>query len=271
MVSKSPLPIPAAVNQSQFQPLPGCLKKGRSQRVREKAGKRTRDPVKFGVDISSSDSDSDEADEFKQKPFERPWLEKRYSSSVGFASSLRKIGEEGKEADPIEVEKELAKVKSGLGEDSAPDYSDYEDDVTSAAAPFKKDRSSPEWSPDFLRRHRESGGSSTTSLRTAVERDRVHPRVLSPEGAVPVTPSLIKAFDRIAVAQEAAYGPGAVVSPGGKALRPGLPPSKSSEPAVMSGLPKPQIPREAREGEPYQPPKWDAFWKDVREKAGHAR
>lgn len=138
-ISKSPI-YPGA--QSQFQPPPIHLKKGRSQRTREKVGKRTRDPVKFGADVYSSDSDS-EGDNLKT-PLERPWLEKRQSSSVGFSASLRKIQDD----DPIDVEKEMAKVKVALGgnDDPAPDYSDFEDDVTSVAA-RDNGRDSPNWSP----------------------------------------------------------------------------------------------------------------------------
>jgi hypothetical protein len=238
------------------------LNNGRSQSARERAGKRTRDPAKFGSNLSDSDSDSGE-DELKTPlGFGKPWLEhKRASSppvSVGFAKSLREVGN-----DNIDVEKESAKVKAGLG--AHEEYSDFEeDDITSAAAvKQKRDRDAPGWSPDFLRRHRESGGSSTTSQRTAVD-----PSVVSsapaPEGAVPITPSLIKAIDRITIAQQAVFG-AAGVQP-----RPGFPPSKSSNPADMSGLPRAQVPHSsgAEEG---MSARWDAFWRDVHEKAAHAR
>ena len=225
-------------------------------------GKKTRDPAKFGSNLSDSDSDSGE-DELKTPlGFGKPWLEhKRASSppvSVEFAKSLREVGN-----DDIGVEKELAKVKAGLG--AHEEYSDFEeDDITSATAvKQKRDRDAPGWSPDFLRRHRESGGSSTTSQRTAVD-----PSVVSsapaPEGAVPITPSLIEAIDRITIAQQVVFG-AAGVHP-----RPGFPPSKSSNPADMSGLPRAQVPHSS-DAEEDMSARWDAFWRDVHEKAAHAR
>ena len=257
-ISKPPIYLGA---QSQFQPPPVQLKKGRSQRTREKMGRKTRDPVKFGADIYSSDSDSE--DDLKT-PLERPWLEKGHSSSVGFFASQRKI----QDGDATVVEKGIAERKVTLGgkADPVPEYSDFEDDVASAAV-RDEERDNPNWSPEFLRRHRESGGSSTTSLRTAVERQSLPPPVQyqsTPEGAVPVTPPLIKAFERIAIAQDAAFK--SEKNPN----RPGLPSSQSSEPAVTSGLPKAQIPPTAA-GEPFQAAKWDTFWKDVKHTAGYGR
>ena len=244
-ISKPPI-YPGA--QSQFQPPPVHIKNGRSQRTREKMGKKTRDLVKFGVDVYSSDSDSD-----LKMPLERPWLEKRHSSSVGFSASLRKIQDD----DPIVVEKDIVKGKVSLGKyNPVPEYSDFEDNVTSATA-RDKERDSPNWSPEFLRRHGESGGSSTMSLRTAVEHQSL-PYSPAPEGATPVTPSLIKAFERIAIAQDATSGPG---------KNPGLPYSQSSEPAIASGLPKVQIPSIPA----FQAAKWDTFWQDVRDTAGYGR
>jgi len=187
---------------------------------------------------------------------ERPWLMQRPSSSVGFSASLRKIGEED-----IDVDKEMAKVEAGLRKDGGEtDYSDFEDDVTAV-----RDRDVPGWSPGFLRQHRDSGGSSTTSQQTAVERTQSSP---APEGAVPATPSLIKALDRIAIAQQAAFGAVPRVRP----LRPGLPSQKSSEPAMTSGLPKPQLPLRADSAaENNKAANWDTFWKEVREKARHGQ
>jgi hypothetical protein len=273
---KSQMPIPLKLKDQisisdsrgvlEFRPPPTYAKKGRSQSVREKVAKRTRDPVKFGGGLSSSGSDFDEDELMTPPGFGRLWLGQRRSSSppvsVGFATSLRKIGD----AD-IDVE-ELGKVKTGLGahNNENPDYSDFEeDDVTSAA--MQKNRDSPGWSPDFLRRHSASGGTSTTSQRTVVERPS--PAVSSPpapEGAVPMTLSLIKAIDRIAVAQQAAYD-----APS-KPLTAGLPLSKSSELAGLGGLPQTQAsPSPLSSGEDNLSERWDAFWKDVREKAAHTR
>jgi len=160
-------------------------------------------------------------------------------------------------------------VKTGLGShnDVNLEYSDFEeDDVTSAIA-MEKNRDSPGWSPHFLRRHSASGGTSTTSQRTVVE--RFPPAISSPpKGAVPMTPSLIKAIDRIAVAQQTAYGVA------GKPPRPDLPPTTSNDPAGMTGLPQAQIsspsPLSGGEDDKLKSEKWDAFWEEVQEKAARA-
>lgn len=245
----------------EFQTPPGQLKKGHSQRGREKAGKRTRDPVKFGVDLSSSDSDSD-GDELRTPPG-RPWFQHRFASppvSVGFAASLTKIGK-----DNIDVE--MAKVKMGLRpHDENPEYSDFEEnDVTSAAV--RTGRDAPGWSPEFIRRHQESGGTSMTSQRTVVERSHAKSPALVPDGAVPMTSSLIKAVDRVAIAQQAAFAATE------KSSRLGLPPSKFSDPATLSGLPRAQglIASPPSSTEEDKGASWDVFWRDVRERAALAR
>jgi len=111
-----------------------------------------------------------------------------------------------------------------------------------------------------LRRDSASGGSST-SQRTAVNDARQLVGALtpaSPGGAVPITPSLINALDRLAVAQQEAFG---TLGP----VRPGLPASHSSEPVIASGLPKPQAATSPQREDTVE--NWDAFWKDVRDKA----
>jgi len=81
-----------------------------------------------------------------------------------------------------------------------------------------------------------------------------------------MTPSLIKAIDRLTVAQQDAFGAA------GKLLRPGLPPSKSN-PVGMSGLPgaKAYPPSPDFGGEDDKSQKWDSFWREVREKAALAQ
>lgn len=233
----------------EFQTLPSALKKGRSQRTREKVIK-SRNPIKFGGDWSSSDSEP-ESDEV-QTPMgkETSWIDRR-SSVDRFSSSPTLIHD----AEDIDVEQGMRRMKAGLGKEEALDYSDYEeDDVTSAAL---KNREVHGWSPEFLRRA--SVGSSATSQRAAVIAQGL-PIVsapLPPAGAVPVTPSQIKALDRIAVAQQTAFAPSPV--------RPGLPASKSSESATVSGLPRPRVPVNVVQED--KAAKWDAFWQDVRDKA----
>ena len=211
--------------------------------------------------MSSSDSDFGEDESKTPLGFGKPWLKHRMSSapqvSVGFAGSLRKV----RDVD-IDVAKELAAIRH----DQNLEYSDIEeDDVTSATAMDQtRDRDAPGWSPDFMRRHRESGGTSTTSQRTVVERSPVILSAPAPDGAVRITPSLIKAIDRIAVAQQATF------SAAGIPPKPGFSSSNSSKPAEMTGLARAQI-SPSPGAEEDKSAQWDAFWRDVHEKAVHAR
>lgn len=251
-------PISISQLTGGFESQPYLKKKGCLRRQAEK----TRDPVKFGGELFSSGSDSDE-DKLRTPPgFGRSLLDMRRSSSppvsVGFMRSLSKMTHANI--------KELTKVKmeTRAHHDESLGYSDFdEDDVTSAAA-MQRNRDVPGRSPDFLRRYSETGGSSTTSQRTAVEKPSpAISSVSAPEGAVPMTPSLIKAIDRIAVAQQAGY------SAAGKPLRPCLPSSKSSNPAWLLG---PQVsPSSPLSADEHKSAIWDAFWTDVGQKARHAQ
>jgi hypothetical protein len=235
----------------------GCL--------REKSSKGTRGLVKFGLDLPSSEEGPDDDNLNTPVGSGRPWLEHKRSSSppmsVPFARSLR-MAEDGN----IDMGKELAKVETWVPvhRNENLEYSDLEgEDVTAAAA--SRDRGAPGWSPDFLRRHRESGGTSTTSERTAVE---LSPAISSlPEGEVPITPSPITSINRIAVAQQTA------LSASSRRLRPDFAPSKSSEPPGTIGLPegRAQVYTPFSGCEDDESLRWDIFWKDVREKAALVR
>lgn len=236
-----------------FPSSPNALRKGRSQRQRTRKDVTTkaRHHLKFGGNQSDSDSDSDMAHTPQGVGNDIFGTGRPLSGLVTMDSG-------GKD---IDVEKEMEQVKAGFAAPDPLDYSDYEDDITSSL----KDREAAGWSPEFLRRHSVSGGSSTTSHRTAVNEAKQLVAPIGPTplgGAVPVTPSLIKALDRLAVAQQDAFGASSQV-------RPGLPPSHASESVVMSGLPKPQ-PRIIFEGD-NKLQRWDAFWNEVRDKAarGH--
>lgn len=148
---------------------------------------------------------------------------------------------------------ESPRLKAGL---DTPDYSDFEDDVTTGATrlpPSGLDGAG--WQPGFLRRaslkaeseaHRSpsvapsSQHSAPSSQRTAVEQSAssslpaspVIPPAFTP---VPATPSLIRAIERV----QAAYNP-ATTSPTADPL--------SDEP---------------------KGPKWNYFWQEVKAKAGH--
>lgn len=209
---------------------------------------KARNHLKFGGDQSGSDSESDS--EVVRTPL---GFGKEHVEMVRPLAGLMALDHD--DGRHLDVEKEMEKVKAGFASDSL-DYSDYEDDVTSAL----KDREATDWSPQFLRRDSPSGGSST-SERTAVNDARqlvAASTPASPGGAVPITPSLINALDRLAVAQQEAFG---TPSP----VRPGLPASHSSEPVIVSGLPKPQAATSPQREANVET--WDAFWKDVRDQA----
>jgi len=139
------------------------------------------------------------------------------------------------------------------------DYSDYEEDLSTAYHPgdhahktaiSTKDQ---DWQPGFLKRH--------------------HPRQLpTPEGhhppqsakPVPATPSLIKALDRIAVAQRDAFGPPVEIVGGGLP-----PPNLANVNAADPSKREREIESGGKRRRPSQEraPRWDDFWREVQVKA----
>lgn len=233
----------------------GFLKKGRSRqgghaRFHAIKPKRCREAVKFRPlcedELLTSDEDSDGNDGLATPP-RRPWLTQKASMA---SSSPTLIGDGIKGGgEEIDYEKEIKMLKSrnlgaGLGEGEVPEYSDYEEDVTSS-----KPQQADDWSPGFMKRHRSANAasavSSSGSQRTAVNATPGSP----PLGAVPATPSLIKALDRVALAQQAAF---ASATP-------------SSRPGGDDGLPRVD---ENEEQFGAKAVKWDHFWKEVKEKSG---
>nr|GAT58856.1 predicted protein [Mycena chlorophos] len=228
----------------EFQQSPAFLKKGRSvghARFKARMAGKKRDGVKFKpVDGHSSD-DEDEDDPLNSPPLSptskvpRPWLRQKMSMSSTTPTLVDDVTSKGKDLDFDKEMKRVRKAKKG----DAPDYSDFEEDVTNVGA---KDDGG-DWKPGFLKRHtsaaNSNGFSSTTSQRTAVTSSNTKS---PPLGAVPATPSLIKALDRIAVAQKDAF----VSTP-------------SDE--MPSG---PESPRDESQGGRYD---FNDFWKEVRAKA----
>ncbi|KAI0350347.1 hypothetical protein OH77DRAFT_1489218 [Trametes cingulata] len=140
--------------------------------------------------------------------------------------------------------------------------SDDEEDVTSCAT--REKTTSPKgdkWSPEFIRRHSQrqlnrkqsSAGFSqaASSSNGTGSSNTLTPAAFTP---VPATPSLIKAVERVNAAQQEAFANH---------------PARSTE-----GLPMPSPVSDAQEmqrqpqGHP-QGHNWDAFWRDVKTKAGH--
>ncbi|KAJ7678261.1 hypothetical protein DFH06DRAFT_1168277 [Mycena polygramma] len=228
---------PNRTDSYEFQQSPAFLKKGRSvgpARFQARMAGKKRGAVKFRPgdhDGLTSDEDKEDDPLSPSSPkVQRPWLRQKMS----MASTATLVDEGSPKARDIDFDKEMGRVRAKKkwgAEGEAPEYSDYEEDLTSMA--LKDGGKDKEWSPGFLKRHRSGATnamSSTASQRTAVSSN-------APKGAVPATPSLIKALDRIAVAQKDAY-------------------------SDADGLPEAGSPREE-----YKGPRWDDFWKEVRDKA----
>ncbi|KAI5891747.1 uncharacterized protein SCHCODRAFT_01038712 [Schizophyllum commune H4-8] len=258
--------LPPQPQQSQFRLSPECLKKPRSQPKLRGFGRKPREAVKFrpfGKDISDSDEEGDVLD--TPPPPARPWLQSRPSfSSAHTAATL---------VDDRELDAAAARVRirNKLGTDS-PVYSDYEEDVTMTAH-----GGSEEW------RRASSGGGRTSSAagHTSSSGGHSSATLTSPLGAVPATPSLIKAIDRIQQAQKVAFAPDGmprVSDDAGKfspaALGPGAPQRELVTPqqglvTPQQGLVSPQQGLVTPQQGLVTPQKdhWDGFWKDVRDQA----
>ncbi|KAF7368988.1 hypothetical protein MVEN_00225400 [Mycena venus] len=228
----------------EFRQSPAFLKKGRSvghARFQARTGivGKKRGGVKFRPvgdgGLTSSDEDDDPLSPTSPTKPPRPWLRQKMS----MASTTTLVDDASAKGKDIDFDKEMGRVRGAKkrGADEAPEYSDFEEDLTNLA---NKDKDGKEWSPGFLKRHRSGANavSSTASQRTAVTNSSSNTKS-APLGAVPATPSLIKALDRIAVAQKDAF---------------------SGVDAPADGMPSPR--------EEYKPgARWGDFWRDVQDKA----
>ncbi|VDB85578.1 unnamed protein product [Peniophora sp. CBMAI 1063] len=231
------------------------------------SGRTKRSAVKFRP-INGDDLSDDEDDDplFPPKPA-------RTATDTGSAES-KTLACSDNGLDALSEEPELhydaeraklfgvRKRAAGDAESDAPDYSDVEEDVASMLKKPAPPRGGEGWRPPFIARAASSSTASisdsatlTTPPLTRVPRSPAAPPpasqqanangLLPPPGAVPLTPSLINAIDRIAVAQHEAFGAGA-----------------TGAPSAPTGMPA----NSERRGE-----HWESFWKDVTEKAGRRR
>jgi hypothetical protein len=163
----------------------------RGLRITKGHGYRKREAVKFGAMNPDSSSSEDEDDPLSVPP--PPPLARRTStrSSVTLTN--------GSSAGSQYVS--LAKGDLGIAaaakrtalqsnNDGALEYSDYEEDVTNTRMCSREHRDSQGWRPPVLASHDPNTASSATLV-----------------GKVPMTPSLIRAVDRITAAQTQAYRP----------------------------------------------------------------
>lgn len=214
-----------------------------------------RKPIKFGAieDLSSgSDASDSEFDELtEQGPKEKqksPWNWNSHSSSTHTYVDGRIIGKKaltGSESLIHNIDSEIKIQKQAY---DTLDYSDYEEDLSTAyhdsdhinkTAARTDDHQG--WQPGFLKRYHATaagGGHHSQSAKP-----------------VPVTRSLIKALDRIAVAQKDAFRPRGigVNAPNLTTVQVGAAGSPKRGGGIKSGVKK--------------GPKWEDFWREVREKA----
>jgi hypothetical protein len=186
-------------------------------------GHRKREAVKFGA-VNPDDLSSDDEDD----PLSTPPPLARRTSTLSSLTLTNGSNVDSWKTSPMKGGQERgapARRAVLLGqENDAPDYSDYEEDVTNAQT--HTDRNSPGWKSQIFARH----GSDVVNPASSV-------------GAVPMTPSLIRAVDRIAAAQAQAYG-------------------TSSDPDTSTGA------REAdTESVLVRKRRWETFWRDVTAKA----
>lgn len=185
-------------------------------------GYRKREAVKFGA-MNPDDSGSDDEDDplsTLPPPARHPSTRSSVTLTNGSSAGSQYVSLA--KGDPGTVSAAKRAALQG-NDDGAPEYSDYEEDVTTAQTRTRQRRDSPGWRPSFLAQHDSNAANSAT-----------------PIGAVPMTPSLIRAVDRIAAAQAQAYG--------------------SAAPMDSSTAPNPDVHTEnvlARKQ------RWEAFWQDV--------
>ncbi|THU86879.1 hypothetical protein K435DRAFT_782714 [Dendrothele bispora CBS 962.96] len=192
------------------------------------------------------------------------------------------------------------RTTQGLGDGEVPDYSDYESDLGSPTTltpsiEKKEKEGGLEWTPGFMRRassqHSGSQGAKssstnsnaststlvppgspvTTTASSGPKAGIVQPTPTSPNaatppafltglGAVPATPSLIRALDRVALAQKDAYT-GAATAGAGNGV--GLP--RVEEEREVEG--RDRLGEKVKDEDKDKGKRWESFWRDVRDKA----
>ncbi len=257
---------------------------------------RGRKPVKFGAEFSSDSDTEDDDDERKGKldmgrnnkemsiastptlPVKNPSFAdlslqparppaRTVSSSTATLVDRGGGGRGGGRHDvlvaTLDYEKEIEAVKDklrrngadGIGSKEEVEYSDYEEDVTKGQArrASVEDPGEP-WSPGFFKRHQSQGAQSQGHVLVPPRADDI----LSGIMPVPATPSLIKAIDRITLAQRDAFGVQDANSPR----------TTSKEQPIRLNLEPPSQPGDVDVVVAEKPtPRWEEFWREVRTKA----
>ena len=213
----------------RFTPPQDYLRKERRPGI--KGRQRTREAVKFDPLDPYVESESDEEDLKKGVP---PFVR-----SPTRSDSMATLTDEP----PAKGSKTALPKK----QKTDPLSEDEEDVTADRTAVHNEPRD--KWAPDFLRRHSLAHRPSSAALSHAGtgSSNTLSPATFTP---VPATPSLIKAVERVSAAQQEAYsqrptdGLPAVVAPS----------SAASAAGVVDH---------------HHGHTWEAFWRDVKAKAGH--
>ncbi|PPQ88396.1 hypothetical protein CVT25_011275 [Psilocybe cyanescens] len=277
--------------------------------------RKERKPVKFGEMSDDSDSDDDKTKKASSSSSpvsaspilrshypERKWTltDARHFTSSSSTPTL--VGMAGKNTsssssdarldtlNTLDYDQEIAQLKRQRkkhgGEDDRDDldYSDYDDNLAGQRILFRTRtiEEQAEWSPAFLTRHQSARRAGSGHLAAPAP--------------VPATPSLIKAIDRLAMAQREAFGnaskptststpitttptvphASSAAAPNQKATRPAPRRSTSRRRSnSQSRRQQPVSPEDADMGDAIRvdetdaerAPRWEEFWREVRVKA----
>jgi hypothetical protein len=212
---------------------------------------------KAGRHDLSSDTDSSSSSEEGfggdgKRYIPRPWAQRKDTQATTLSGATladtASASSKGKLKGPIsEADKDLEKGGEII-------YSDGEEAAASISPKRKtqREREMPGWTPEFIRRHSVNGkrGDELEMKSTNTAAD------LPPPGAVSVTPSLMRALDRVSQAQNEAYG--GIISKGHTPY--GSTPGHGGTGASTLGLPPMQIPT------PSGGYDWTGFWRTVEDK-----
>jgi hypothetical protein len=269
----------------------------------EERDRKERKPVKFGATSDDSDSDDDlEEDETKKafsssspspasaspvieqkgaKNAKRLWIVANAQHSASSSSTPTLVGNKGITSDlrldafdTLDYDQEIAQLQQqrrngGGGDRDELDYSDYEEDLTTPRPLGKaeEDVAGAGWSPAFLQRH---------------QSQRAGEQPMPMPMPVPATPSLIKALDRLAVAQREAFGAVAGAAAAEASTAPASNAALARAASSTQGHSKPRrastTPEDAEAGnvgfakettakKAQRAPRWEEFWREVRSKA----
>ncbi|KIM28459.1 hypothetical protein M408DRAFT_141547 [Serendipita vermifera MAFF 305830] len=211
---------------------------------------------KSNLDLSSDSGSSSDEEEFGdgKRYIPRPWAPRKDTQATSLSgvtlADTASASSKGKQKGG--VEKDLEKGGEVI-------YSDGEEVAASIRSSSRthKDRDVPGWKPEFIKRH-SIGGRAGTGSGTELEMKSTRMGESPPPGAVPVTPSLMRALDRVSQAQNEAYG--GIISKGHTPRASTHGHGHGAGGASTPGVPPLQMPTP---GGGYD---WAGFWRTVEDK-----